>query len=72
MTEIKEEFCGACVAGVGALLGAGTTVASSKTQKKYKRTIFWIGLIITILSIIILFYLLTNKEACKSCSSSEE
>ena len=34
MSEIKEEFCGACIAGVGALLGAGTTVASTKSQKK--------------------------------------
>lgn len=72
MPEIKEEFCGACVAGVGALLGAGTTVASSKTQKKYKKTVFWSGLIVTILSILVLFYLLMNKKACKSCSSMEE
>lgn len=71
MSEIKEEFCGACVAGVGALLGAGTTVASSKTQKKYKKTIFWVGLIVTIISILILIYMLINKDSCKSCSAPE-
>lgn len=71
MSEIKEEFCGACIAGVGALLGAGTTVASTKSQKKNKKIIFWSGLIITIISIIVLIYMLTNKDACKSCSSAE-
>lgn len=70
--DIKEEFCGACVAGVGALVGAGTAGMSSKAQKKLKKPIFWIGITITIISIIILIYMLTNKEMCKSCSSSSE
>lgn len=68
--DVKEEFCGACVAGVGALVGAGTAGMSSKAQKKYKKPIFWIGISITIISIIVLLYMLSNKEVCKSCSSS--
>lgn len=65
--EEKEEFCGACVAGVAAIVGAGT---ASVTRKKYKNTIFWISVAITVLSIIICVYLLLDKNACKSCSQS--
>jgi hypothetical protein len=68
--DIKEDFCGACVAGVGALVGAGTAGMSTKAQRKYKKTIFWIGIVITIISIIFLIYMLTNQKMCKSCSSS--
>jgi hypothetical protein len=65
--EIKEPFCGACVAGVAALAGAGAVGGSNKVEdKKTKDIVFWIGAGITLISIIILIYLLCFKK-CKSC-----
>jgi hypothetical protein len=65
--EYREPFCGACVAGVAALAGAGTAGGSSKVKdKKTKDLIFYIGASVTILSIIILIYLLCFKK-CDTC-----
>ena len=67
MSEIKEPFCGACVAGIAALAGAGTAGGSSSAKnKKTKKIIFWSGITITILSILILIYLLFFKK-CTEC-----
>lgn len=64
--ETKEGFCGACVAGIGALAGIGTTVGSTKVDKKKKNIVFWVGCILSIISIIILAYLLFIKK-CSDC-----
>lgn len=65
--EIKEPFCGACVAGISALTGAAAASGSSKAKnKKTKDIIFYAGAGVTLLSIIILIYLLFIKK-CKSC-----
>ncbi len=65
--EIKEPFCSACVAGLAALAGAGAAGGSGGAKnKKMKDTIFWIGVSVSILSIIILVYLLCFKN-CNDC-----
>lgn len=65
--EIKEPFCGACVAGVAAIAGAGATGTSTKIKdRKKQKIIFWSGVIITIISILILIYILFIKK-CGSC-----
>ena len=58
LEETKEPFCGACVAGVAALAGAGAAKSSENlTQNKKKRSIiFWVSVIITIISIAYLMY----------------
>lgn len=65
---MKEEFCGACLAGIGALVGAGTAgVSSGKRNKKRNKIIFWVSIGVTILSIIIgLIFLFVKK--CQSCA----
>jgi hypothetical protein len=64
MEEIKEDFCGACVAGGVALLGAGTAGYSRKDKKK-QAMIFWISVLVTVISIIFMIYFLMN---CKECA----
>jgi hypothetical protein len=65
--EVKEPFCAPCVAGIAALAGSGVAGGSTKVEdKKTKDTIFWIGVGVTIISIIILIYLLCFKK-CKTC-----
>lgn len=64
--EEKEGFCGLCVAGLGTLLGGGITAGSSKTNKKNKKKIFWLGVSISIISIIVLLYLIFIR-GCDDC-----
>lgn len=65
---MREDFCGACIAGAAALVGAGTTgkSISGKKNSKKKRVIFWIGVGITLLSIIVCLYILCIKK-CSEC-----
>lgn len=65
--ETKENFCGACVAGVAALVGSGTAVSTRKNGKKTKKIIFWISVSVTVVSILIMVYLLFIKK-CDACS----
>jgi hypothetical protein len=65
--EIKEPFCGACVAGIAALAGAGTAGGSRGAKnKKTKKIIFWVGAGITLASILVLIYLLCFRK-CGEC-----
>ena len=65
--EVKEEFCGACVAGIAALAGVGTVGGSRKTKnKKLQTALFWIGVSVSLISILVLIYLLFLKR-CSSC-----
>jgi hypothetical protein len=65
--EIKEPFCGACIAGVAALAGAGTAGGSTSSKNKTtKKIIFWTGVGVSIMSILILVYLLCFKN-CNQC-----
>ena len=66
----REDFCGACVAGVAALVGAGaagSTAGDRKNNKKRKKIIFWIGISITIVSILVAIYFLFIKK-CEECA----
>jgi hypothetical protein len=65
--EIKEEFCGACMALPVAIAGAGAAGYGSKkgtdSHKKTKKIMLWSGIALTILSIIIaIVYMRTCKE----------
>lgn len=70
MTEMKEGFCGACVAGIAALAGAGvnsSTMSGRKKNKKLKKLIFWISFFIVLLSIFFTIYYLWIKD-CGECA----
>ena len=70
-TETKETFCGACLAVPLALAGAGMAGVGSKkddkndkSKRKRKKIMFWSGIAVTIIGIIVaLLYLRT----CKDC-----
>lgn len=63
--EIKEEFCGACAAIPVALVG-GVIASSSQNSnyKKNKKIILWIGVSITVISLLVAVYFLLQ---CKNC-----
>lgn len=65
--EVKEEYCGACIAGVAALAGVGTATVNNSTTKnrQTKKIIFYTSITVSIISIIILIYLIMKK--CKEC-----
>lgn len=69
MTDIKENFCGACAAIPLALAGVGLSGASLKKttteeQKQKKRILLIVGISITIISLIVGIYYLLK---CKDC-----
>jgi hypothetical protein len=67
--EVKEPFCGACVAGIAALAGTGAAGGSSKIENpKNKDIVFWVSVTITVVSIAYLIYLLClSKKGCDEC-----
>lgn len=67
--EEKEPFCVACLAGVGALVGLGTSGINRKSTKKSRKIIFWAGVGITVISILIMIYFLFIRK-CNECSGS--
>ena len=66
--ETKEEFCGACVAGITAIAGIGTAegIKNTNAKRKTKKIVFYLSLIVTIISILIILYLLFIKK-CDQC-----
>ena len=58
MNDIKEEFCGACMAipfaltGIGASVYGSTSKGKYKKQQKIKKYILIGGIILTLISII--------------------
>ena len=67
--EIKEDFCSACLVAPLAFSGIGASIYSEKTNKKsYKKTIFIIGVIVSVISILLGIYYLKNKKSCLSCT----
>lgn len=67
MTELKEEFCGACLAIPLALAGGATaTVGARGSHKKNKKILLWSGIIVTILSLLIMIYFVWIKK-CDQC-----
>lgn len=71
--NIKESFCPTClIAGVAALSTASAVQSSKKTTtaeetRNKKALIFWISIIITFVSILILIYLICFRN-CDECA----
>lgn len=63
--DIKEEFCGACVALPLALVGAGTAGVGAKgDHSKTKTIMLWVGIALTLISLVVAIYFITR---CKNC-----
>ncbi len=62
--EIREDFCPACVAVPLAMAGVGTGKSASGKQSVFSKIIFWLSIIITILSIIVAIWYFTRCEEC--------
>ncbi len=65
-SEIKEEFCGACLAIPAALAGVGAAGIGAKKggHNKMKKILLWGGITVTVISALIaVIYLLK----CKNC-----
>lgn len=66
--EIKEEFCPVCVLAPLAFSGAGAAVYG-KSQGG-KNLAFYIGIAVTIISILLgIYFLRKNGSDCAECSS---
>lgn len=65
--EEKEEFCAACVAGIAALGGVGTVAGATKMKQKRRKAVFWTGVIISVISILVLIYMLCIQPSCSAC-----
>lgn len=70
--EVKESFCGACVAIPLAIAGAGAAGAGASgnggKHKEQKKVLFWVGIVITLMSLFTAIYFLFIKK-CKTCVS---
>ena len=65
--ENKEEFCVACLAGLAALSGVGTSQGANSIQdKKKKNYVFYTGVAVSVISLIVLIYMLCFKN-CDEC-----
>lgn len=65
--EVKEDFCGACIAVPLALIGAGAAGVGAKQKgghKKLKNILLWGGITLTVASVIVVIIYL---KMCKSC-----
>lgn len=67
--DFREDFCPPCLAIPVAVAGAGAMGAGSGgANYNTKRILFWIGLILTILSVAFVLYV-TSKGGCSSCKA---
>ena len=67
--DIKENFCGACVALPLAFVGVGASAYGTGSRKKHqtqKKIALWAGIISIIISIAIAIYYLYIKK-CSNC-----
>ena len=65
--EVKEDFCGACLAIPMAFIGAGAAGVGAIKKGNHKRTkniLLWGGIFLTVVSLIITIIYLRN---CKNC-----
>ena len=64
--EIKEEFCGACLAIPAVIAGVGVAGYGAKkgTHDKTKKIMLWSGIALTIVSAAIAIYFIMR---CKNC-----
>lgn len=68
--EIKEGFCGACIAGVAAMAGAGASsygTSSKGKHKQRKKILFWSGVLTVLVSAAVIIYYLYIKK-CEECA----
>ncbi len=67
LKETKEEFCGACLAVPLALAGAGTAGfgASKGGHGKSKKIMLWVGVGVTLLSVLIAIIYLAKCKTCR-------
>ena len=66
-SEVKENFCGACIAAPLAIAGVGVAGVGSRgsgSNKKTKTVMLWSGIALTILSLIVMIWYMTR---CKQC-----
>ncbi len=69
--EEKEEFCGACLsvplmfAAGGGSIAATSTYVDKKKHKKIKKTMFMVGIVIAVLSILYSGYVLYTLKQKK-------
>ena len=67
--DMKEDFCGACLAVPLAFAGVGASAyganGSRKNYKKTKQIVLWVGIISIVLSLIIAFYYFKNCKECR-------
>jgi uncharacterized membrane protein YidH (DUF202 family) len=69
--DIKEDFCGACIAAPLAIAGSGVIFynsknSSRKTYKLQKKISLWVAIILIIVSLGIAFYYSKTCEECKA------
>lgn len=64
--DVKEEFCGACLAIPAALAGVGVAGVGAKkgSHDKTKKILLWGGIAVTVISAIIAIIYLMK---CKNC-----
>ena len=61
----REDFCGACTAGATAVIGASTAgIGSRGAYGRNKNIILWVGVGITIISVIVA---IIYMQTCKTC-----
>jgi len=66
MTEVREDFCGMCMAVPIALAGAGVAGLSSKGDyQKRKRIMISTGVVVLLISLFLLWY----YQDCTSCKA---
>lgn len=64
--DIKEEFCGACMALPLAVVGAGTAGAGAKGgHSKTKIIMLWGGIALTLISLAVAIYFITRCKTCR-------
>ena len=65
--EVKESFCGACIAIPAALAGAGLSSASGKVgvSKVRRQIMLYLGVGISVISIMVFLYYYMTR--CKKC-----
>lgn len=71
--EKKENFCSACALVPLAMSGVGTSIYgstpsskdNSMTYRQRKRIMFWIGCIITVISLALIMYFSSSCSECR-------
>ena len=61
--------CPICIALPLALIGGGASGTNIGKKQLWKKVVMWIGVILLTLASIIFIYYLINKKKCSSCIS---